>query len=78
MANLGINARALFERSYTEARMLNCYKQLYFDLLTEKCPAGATSAEPGPSLRFSESLERTDHACPGRVCPPRQPKGGGL
>ena len=43
MARLGTNARALFESQYTEERMLNTYKQLYFDLLSEKCPAEAAS-----------------------------------
>jgi glycosyltransferase involved in cell wall biosynthesis len=39
MARLRINARTLFEANYTEERMLNSYKQLYFDLLKEKCAA---------------------------------------
>ena len=43
MARLGTNARALFQSQYTEERMLNTYKQLYFDLLSEKCPAEAAS-----------------------------------
>ncbi len=37
MARLGTRARALFERRYTEERMLNAYKALYFDLLKQKC-----------------------------------------
>jgi glycosyltransferase involved in cell wall biosynthesis len=37
MARLGTSARALFESRYTEDRMLNSYRQLYFDLLEEKC-----------------------------------------
>ncbi len=41
MARLRINARSLFESYYTEDRMLNSYKQLYFDLLKEKCQAEA-------------------------------------
>jgi len=39
--HLGINARTLYENHYTEERMLNTYKQLYFDLLEEKCPGEA-------------------------------------
>ena len=38
MARLGMNARALFKSQYTEERMLNTYKRLYFDLLEKKCP----------------------------------------
>jgi glycosyltransferase involved in cell wall biosynthesis len=49
MARLGTNARALFQSQYTEERMLNTYKQLYFDLLGEKCPAGAASVKGCPS-----------------------------
>ena len=41
MARLGAKARVLFESHYTEDRMLKTYKQLYFDLLEEKCPAEA-------------------------------------
>jgi glycosyltransferase involved in cell wall biosynthesis len=37
MARLGTSARALFESRYTEDRMLNSYRQLYFDLLEVKC-----------------------------------------
>ena len=44
MARLGTRARALFERDYTEQRMLNEYKALYFDLLKEKCRAGPVLA----------------------------------
>jgi glycosyltransferase involved in cell wall biosynthesis len=39
---LGRNARILFESRYTEEKMLDTYKQLYFDLLREKCPFEAS------------------------------------
>ncbi len=42
MARLGTNARTLFEGRYTEERMLSAYKQMYFDLLREKCPIEAS------------------------------------
>jgi glycosyltransferase involved in cell wall biosynthesis len=42
MSRLGTNARTLFEARYTEERMLGAYKQLYFDLLREKCPIEAS------------------------------------
>jgi glycosyltransferase involved in cell wall biosynthesis len=38
---LGVNAQTLYQSHYTEERMLNSYKQLYFDLMEEKCPAEA-------------------------------------
>lgn len=41
MARFGAKAQVLFKSQYTEERMLNTYKQLYFDLLKEKCPAEA-------------------------------------
>ena len=40
-ARLANNARGLYENRYTEDGMLNSYRQLYFDLLEEKCPDGA-------------------------------------
>jgi glycosyltransferase involved in cell wall biosynthesis len=66
MARLGRTARAVYENCYTEDRMLHSYKQLYFDLLSEKCPA---EAEPQKhvSQRYSELVPT-----------PRQPKGGVL
>jgi glycosyltransferase involved in cell wall biosynthesis len=54
MARLGTNARALFESHYTEDRMLNTYKQLYFDLLEEKCPAETRT------IRHRAALESSD------------------
>jgi ribosomal protein S18 acetylase RimI-like enzyme len=36
-AQVGSNARALFESRYTETRMLRSYLQLYFDLIKLKC-----------------------------------------
>jgi glycosyltransferase involved in cell wall biosynthesis len=51
MAHLGTNARTLFEARYTEARMLGAYKQLYLDLLREKCPIEAS----GIGLRSDNS-----------------------
>jgi glycosyltransferase involved in cell wall biosynthesis len=39
MARLGANARAVYESFYTEDRMLQSYKQLYFDLLAANFPS---------------------------------------
>src|SRR5262249_52607189 len=36
MADLGNNARSVFEDHYTEGRMLAAYRQLYVDLLKQK------------------------------------------
>ena len=41
MAALGAGARLLFEANYTEDRMLNAYRQMYFDLLEDVTPARA-------------------------------------
>jgi hypothetical protein len=38
MTRLGTNAQTLFQSHYTEEKMLDTYKQLYFDLLREKGP----------------------------------------
>jgi glycosyltransferase involved in cell wall biosynthesis len=40
-ARLGTNARAVYEGCYTEKRMLQSYRQLYFDLLGASCPLEA-------------------------------------
>jgi|SRR5215472_2378121 len=50
-ARLGINARTLYESHYTEEKMLNTYKQLYLELLKEKCPAGAGEIEYRTKLK---------------------------
>ncbi len=54
---LGATARILFESHYTEERMLNSYKQLYFDLvrakgLVETCVTGR--ADMSKALRTGE------------------------
>jgi hypothetical protein len=70
MARLGNTARAVYERLYTENRMLRSYKQLYIDLLRTKCPAEETASVQGYNWGLAgthESLSAT-----------RQPKGGGL
>ena len=37
MDRLAANARAVYETHYTEARMLQAYRQLYLDLVRAKC-----------------------------------------
>jgi glycosyltransferase involved in cell wall biosynthesis len=67
MMRLGIAAHALFESRYTEERMLDSYRQLYFDLLKRKCPGQATAKSP----------QRIDPFA-GPVRLPCPPKGGGI
>jgi L-malate glycosyltransferase len=47
MARLAANARAVYERCYTEERMLQSYRRLYCDLLGVNC--GLQSAPGGQS-----------------------------
>jgi glycosyltransferase involved in cell wall biosynthesis/ribosomal protein S18 acetylase RimI-like enzyme len=44
MTRLGANARAVYESSYTESRMLHAYSELYVELLRAKCPLAASPA----------------------------------
>jgi glycosyltransferase involved in cell wall biosynthesis len=50
---LGASARTLFQSHYTEERMLNSYKQLYFDLVQAK---GLVEACPTERAGMSEAL----------------------
>jgi glycosyltransferase involved in cell wall biosynthesis len=77
MARLGASARTVYESWYTENRMLQCYRQLYFDLLSAKCPAEAPSAAQGCERRLAGSEEHLMQSYSGLVPVPRQPKGGG-
>ena len=43
-------ARAVYESRYTENRMLQSYRQLYFDLLSAKCSGGGKHACAGTRL----------------------------
>jgi glycosyltransferase involved in cell wall biosynthesis len=55
MARLGSNARAVYERYYTEDRMLQSYRQLYLDLVEAKCGVAArTNLGPGRFLQHEE------------------------
>jgi glycosyltransferase involved in cell wall biosynthesis len=78
MTHLATNARALFESCYTEDRMLNAYKQLYFYLLKVKCAKGADAAGCGRDSLFTGSRAPANPDYQGFVCAPRQPKAGGL
>ena len=61
MARLATRAKDLFERQYTEDRMLNAYRHLYFDLLREQAnPSLANSlpaARPQSDAGIQESLK---------------------
>jgi len=73
MARLGANARAVYERSYTESRMLQAYWQLYVDFLRAKCPLGVSGemrscevvlADPSEEMRPEDSGIVTAHHGP--------------
>jgi glycosyltransferase involved in cell wall biosynthesis len=76
MARLGTSARTLYESRYTKDRMLHSYRQLYFDLLSAKCPLEATKAVQGCNSRLAGSQERLSQDYSALVPTPRQPKGG--
>ena len=78
MARLGASARALYESRYTENRMLQSYRQLYFDLLRTKCPAEALIAAQEHDRRRAEPREELIQEDSELVPAPRRPKGGGL
>ena len=54
MARLGRNARAVYESCYTETKMLQSYRQLYFDLLGANHPVEMRSTRSIGILDFSE------------------------
>lgn len=64
MARLGANARAVYESSYTENRMLDAYRRLYVDLLRKKCGL-ATSHE----IVYDSTIARSQGApaAPGQT-----------
>ena len=76
MARLGTSARALFESRYTEDRMLNSYRQLYFDLLKVKCPSQATAGECGSALPAAGTQGCVNRGYSKLVPSTRQPKAG--
>jgi glycosyltransferase involved in cell wall biosynthesis len=73
MAQLGKTARAVYESRYTEARMLEAYRQLYVELLRAKCPEQALPAiaavplhhwgpaEPQAAIQEYSELVPTQH-----------------
>ena len=78
MARLGANARTVYESCYTENRMLQSYRQLYFDLLSEKCPGKATTPLQRDKERLAGHRERFSRGVPEVVSSTHQSKGGGL
>jgi glycosyltransferase involved in cell wall biosynthesis len=54
-SRLGTNARLLFERRYTEERMLNSYRKLYIDLVKQKFPASMPAVGRKRKVGFAES-----------------------
>jgi glycosyltransferase involved in cell wall biosynthesis len=78
MARLGRAARAVYESRYTEDRMLRTYKQLYSDLLIEKCPAEAGTAVQVHDWRLTEPQQQMSQSYSELVPAPRERKGGVL
>jgi len=78
MARLGTNARTVYESCYTENRMLQSYRQLYFDLLGAKCPGKATKPLQRDKERLAGHRERFSRGFPEVVPSAHQSKGGGL
>ena len=78
MARLGRAARAVYESRYTEDRMLDTYKQLYSDLLNEKCPAEAGTAVQVHDWRMTETQQQISQSYSELVPAPRERKGGVL
>jgi glycosyltransferase involved in cell wall biosynthesis len=75
MARLGANARAVYESSYTEKRMLRAYRQLYIDLLSANCgletitaSQGSNGVPAGPAERSTRSIETLDFRARGGSC----------
>ena len=60
MARLGANARTVYESCYTETRMLQSYRQLYFDLLRAKCPAAGNYGCTGNDWRAGRISRRVE------------------
>jgi hypothetical protein len=77
MSRLGASARTVYESCYTENRMLQSYRKLYFDLLSAKCPAESLSTAQRYDWRPAGSEEHLRQSNSGLVPVPRQPKGGG-
>jgi glycosyltransferase involved in cell wall biosynthesis len=78
MARLGRTARAVYESRYTENRMLQAYRQLYFDLFSAKCPLETGPATQGYNWRLAKPQEQMSESYSDLVPSPRQPKGGVL
>uniref|UniRef100_Q01WZ9 Glycosyl transferase, group 1 n=1 Tax=Solibacter usitatus (strain Ellin6076) TaxID=234267 RepID=Q01WZ9_SOLUE len=78
MAQLGSNARAVYESRYTEHKMLDTYRQLYIDLLRAKCPRQAVRAVPvhhwGPGAPEAPATQTYSEL----ISTPRETKGGVL
>jgi glycosyltransferase involved in cell wall biosynthesis len=77
MARLGRTARAVYESRYTENRMLQAYRQLYFDLLKAKSPAASTAVQVH-DWRLAEPREQVSQSYSELLPTPRLPKGGVL
>ena len=78
MARLGANARALYESCYTENRMLQSYRQLYFDLLGENCSGKAITALRKNNGRLAAHREGLTKGCSELFPSPHESKGASM
>ncbi|HWB85971.1 MAG TPA: glycosyltransferase family 4 protein [Bryobacteraceae bacterium] len=77
-SRLAANARAVYESYYTETRMLQSYRQLYFDLLNEHCPSRTVAAGNLTSELQAGLPQELSPGYSKLVPSPHQMKGGGL
>jgi hypothetical protein len=78
MARLGKTARAVYESRYTENRMLQGYRQLYFDLLKAQSPAAESTPVRVHDWRLAGPKEQVSQSYSELLPTPREPKGGVL
>ena len=78
MTRLGMTARAVYEGCYTENRMLQAYRQLYFDLLKAKSPEAASTAIQIQDWQPAEPREQASQSYSELHPAPRQHTGGVL
>jgi glycosyltransferase involved in cell wall biosynthesis len=76
MARLGRTARVVYQRCYTENRMLEAYRQLYFELLRAKCPVETGTPVQAGNRQPAEPQEQLSRNYSELVPTHHEPKGG--
>jgi glycosyltransferase involved in cell wall biosynthesis/ribosomal protein S18 acetylase RimI-like enzyme len=75
MARLGTNARSIYQRFYTEDKMLESYRQLYFELLA-KCSAETSQTSGGFNRLQPGHPKELNEGDAGLIPPLDVPNGG--